>query len=191
MAHIRKLDMCHRFSVQRTLPKFVRIHLSKILYKKTNLRYSVSNFSPRPLTSHGWYAHLGAFCFMEETTMAEKDFKSIAEQRALLASRGLTIEENSAAEEFLLHNNWLRSRSVCATPLSRSSSRTQKKCFITGGCPNGSEKKAIWRTPVLTGRMSSKKWWLCLGSTDKFSAAILVYLFCPAYFYRSTLCRFW
>ena len=37
--------------------------------------------------------------------MAEKDFKSIAEQRALLASRGLTIEENSAAEEFLLHNN--------------------------------------------------------------------------------------
>lgn len=40
--------------------------------------------------------------------MAEKDFKSIAEQRALLTSRGLTIEDNSAAEEFLLHNNYYR-----------------------------------------------------------------------------------
>ncbi|MBF1688420.1 MAG: DNA-binding protein, partial [Selenomonas sp.] len=40
--------------------------------------------------------------------MAEKDFKSIAEQLSLLASRGLTIENNSVAEEFLLHNNYYR-----------------------------------------------------------------------------------
>ena len=40
--------------------------------------------------------------------MAEKDFKSTAEQRALLVSRGLTIEDDSAAEEFLLHNNYYR-----------------------------------------------------------------------------------
>lgn len=40
--------------------------------------------------------------------MAKKDFKSIAEQLSLLASRGLTIENNSIAEEFLLHNNYYR-----------------------------------------------------------------------------------
>ena len=34
-------------------PEPPRTHLSKILYKKIILRYSVDNFSPMPLPSHG------------------------------------------------------------------------------------------------------------------------------------------
>ena len=34
-------------------PETPRTHLSKMLYKKTILRYSVDNFSPRPLPSYG------------------------------------------------------------------------------------------------------------------------------------------
>lgn len=40
--------------------------------------------------------------------MSEKDFKSIEDQLALLASRGLTLKKDSSEKEFLLHNNYYR-----------------------------------------------------------------------------------
>lgn len=45
---------------------------------------------------------------MEETIVAEKVFKRIEEQIVLLASRGLTIENDTTTKEFLLHNNYYR-----------------------------------------------------------------------------------
>ena len=42
-----------RFFLCGCAPETPHIHLSKILYKKIILRYSVDNFSPMPLPSHG------------------------------------------------------------------------------------------------------------------------------------------
>lgn len=40
--------------------------------------------------------------------MAEKAFKTIDEQLDLLRSRGLTIDDESKAKQFLLYNNYYR-----------------------------------------------------------------------------------
>ena len=40
--------------------------------------------------------------------MANKDFKTLDEQIAILESRGLKIPDKSAAKEFLLRNNYYR-----------------------------------------------------------------------------------
>lgn len=40
--------------------------------------------------------------------MADKDFKTIEEQLEILRSRGLTINDESRAKDFLLHNNYYR-----------------------------------------------------------------------------------
>ena len=40
--------------------------------------------------------------------MADKDFKTIDEQIELLRSRGLTIEDEAEAKDFLLRNNYYR-----------------------------------------------------------------------------------
>lgn len=48
-----------------------------MLYKKTILRYSVDNFSPRPLPSYGWYAHLGAFCLWRKHQWQKRISKAL------------------------------------------------------------------------------------------------------------------
>lgn len=40
--------------------------------------------------------------------MADKDFKTIDEQIEILRSRGLTIEDEAEAKDFLLRNNYYR-----------------------------------------------------------------------------------
>ena len=40
--------------------------------------------------------------------MADKDFKTIDEQIEILRSRGLTIEDETEAKDFLLRNNYYR-----------------------------------------------------------------------------------
>ena len=40
--------------------------------------------------------------------MADKDFKTIEEQMEILRSRGLTINDESQAKDFLLYNNYYR-----------------------------------------------------------------------------------
>lgn len=40
--------------------------------------------------------------------MADKDFKTIDKQIELLRSRGLSIEEEAEAKDFLLRNNYCR-----------------------------------------------------------------------------------
>ena len=40
--------------------------------------------------------------------MADKDFKTIDEQIEILRSRGLSIEEEAEAKDFLLRNNYYR-----------------------------------------------------------------------------------
>ena len=40
--------------------------------------------------------------------MADKDFKTIEEQLEILRSRGLIIDDESLAKDFLLHNNYYR-----------------------------------------------------------------------------------
>ena len=40
--------------------------------------------------------------------MADKDFKTIEEQIEILRSRGLSIEEEAEAKDYLLPNNYYR-----------------------------------------------------------------------------------
>ena len=60
--------------------------------------------------------------------MADKDFKTIDEQIEILRSRGLTIEDEAEAKDFLLRNNYyrvsgysltLRKNEVCHVPKYR------------------------------------------------------------------------
>ena len=53
------------------------------------------------------HAHLRAFCFMG-SFMTEKTFKTIDEQIELLRSRGLIIDDEIKAKDFLLRNNYYR-----------------------------------------------------------------------------------
>ena len=52
------------------------------------------------------HAHLGAFCFLE--CVMVKQFKTIEEQLNILRSRGLKIEDETIAAQFLLENNYYR-----------------------------------------------------------------------------------
>ena len=45
--------------------------------------------------------------------MADKDFKTIDEQIEILRSRGLTIEDEAEAKDFLLRNNYYRVSGFC------------------------------------------------------------------------------
>jgi abortive infection bacteriophage resistance protein len=54
------------------------------------------------------HAHLGAFCFQEDIRMTVKEFKTVDEQLEILRSRGLNIDDDTAAKNFLLHNNYYR-----------------------------------------------------------------------------------
>lgn len=53
------------------------------------------------------HAHLGAFCLLGDI-MADKEFKTVEEQIAILESRGLSIPNRQQAAEFLLRNNYYR-----------------------------------------------------------------------------------
>ena len=46
--------------------------------------------------------------FIRSNYMADKDFKTIEEQLEILRSRGLIIDDESLAKDFLLHNNYYR-----------------------------------------------------------------------------------
>ena len=52
---------------------------------------------------HTW----GRFAY-KEIFMAGKDFKTIDEQIEILRSRGLTIEDETEAKDFLFRNNYYR-----------------------------------------------------------------------------------
>lgn len=45
------------------------------------------------------HAHLRAFCLLGGITMADKEFKTIDEQIALLQSRGLIISDKEQGDE--------------------------------------------------------------------------------------------
>lgn len=46
--------------------------------------------------------------FIRSNDLADKDFKTIEEQLEILRSRGLTINDESQAKDFLLNNNYYR-----------------------------------------------------------------------------------
>ena len=47
--------------------------------------------------------------------MSDKEFKTIDEQLNILKSRGLTIDDEEKASDFLLHNNYYRVRGYSLT----------------------------------------------------------------------------
>jgi len=75
--------------------------LAKIVVIFTIPCYNKNNISLRPLTE----AHLGEFCCGGKML---KPFKTIQEQIEILKSRGLIIENETAAKSFLLENNYYR-----------------------------------------------------------------------------------
>ena len=76
-------------------------NLQKIVVIFTIPCYNKNNISLRPLTE----AHLGEFCCGGKML---KPFKTIQEQIEILKSRGLIIENETAAKSFLLENNYYR-----------------------------------------------------------------------------------
>lgn len=54
------------------------------------------------------HAHLGAFCYKEIIQLSDKTFKTIHEQLEILRSRGLKINDENTAKQFLLRNNYYR-----------------------------------------------------------------------------------
>ena len=46
--------------------------------------------------------------FIRRNDMADKDFKTVEEQLEILRSRGLAINDELKAKDFLLHNNYYR-----------------------------------------------------------------------------------
>lgn len=53
------------------------------------------------------HAHLGAFCLFRGVNMP-KEFKTIDQQLSILKSRGLKVEDEDKAKEFLLNHNYYR-----------------------------------------------------------------------------------
>ena len=71
--------------------------------------YNESNFSPRPLLALSkCYMHTWGRSVFRGAIMADKEFKTIDEQIAILEERGLQIPNKEIARAFLCRNNYYR-----------------------------------------------------------------------------------
>ena len=86
-----------------TSKKIQEIFIKFTIDKLKKSCYNINNKSLRPLIQ----AHLRAFCFFRSFIMP-KDFKTIDEQLAILEERGLTVDDEKAAKDFLKYNNYYR-----------------------------------------------------------------------------------